>query len=98
MDLHVLPQRRPEIAWRVIEGEAIVVNPLAGLAYPFNPVATRCWELADGRSTVSEIASVIAEEFDVPFEQAAQDVEGFISELHQKNMIELQSQTIQQGA
>ncbi len=82
------PCRRPEIAWRVIDGEAIVVNPRSGLVYPFNPVATRCWELADGSRSEEAIIDTIVEEFDAPAEQVRQDMRGFFQMLHEKGLIQ----------
>lgn len=81
------PCRRPEIAWRVIDGEAVVVHPRAGLVFPFNPVATRCWELADGTRTLEEIIAVVTEEFDAPGAQIAEDVRRFVQDLQQKGLL-----------
>jgi hypothetical protein len=81
------PCRRPEIAWRVIDGEAVVVNPRAGLIYPFNPVATRCWELADGTRTAEQIIMALYEEFDVPREQLERDMQAFLATLHEKGLL-----------
>lgn len=85
------PVRRPEIAWRVIEGEAVVVDPRAGMAFPFNPVATRCWEMTDGTKTVAEMIAIIAEEFDAPFEQIQHDVRAFLEDLAAKGLLEADS-------
>jgi hypothetical protein len=81
------PCRRPEIAWRVIDGEAIVVNPRSGLVYPLNPVATRCWELADGQRGLEDIVRAICEEFDALPVDARRDVESFFRELEEKALL-----------
>lgn len=82
------PSRRPEIPWRVIDGEAVVVNPRAGLVYPFNPVATRCWELADGSHSLEAMIDTLAGEFEAPREQIQQDVEAFLRSLQEKGLID----------
>lgn len=82
------PCRRPEIAWRVIDGEAVVVHPRAGLVYPFNPVATRCWELADGQHSVADMVEMVAGEFEASREQIQQDVEAFLRTLQEKGLID----------
>ena len=51
--------RNNDIAWRVIDGEALVVSPKDSLIYPLNDVGARIWELLDGKRTVSDIASII---------------------------------------
>jgi len=81
--------RRPEIAWRVIEGEAVVVNPRTGLVYPLNPVGTRCWELTDGTRSEEEIIAVIAEEFDAPKEVVRGDVAQFMRTLQEKGLLDV---------
>ena len=91
MNDSAIPTRRPEVAWRVIEGEAVVVDPRAGITYPLNTVATRCWEMADGSRPVATIISAVIEEFDAPEEQIKQDVEGFIQDLQSKGLLELRS-------
>ena len=83
------PSRRPEIPWRKIDDEALVVSPRSGMVYPLNPVGTRCWELADGSRPLAEIQRVIVEEFDAPPEQIAQDVRQFIADLESKALLEM---------
>lgn len=82
-----IPLRHPEIAWRVIDEEAVVVNPRSGIAYPFNPVATRCWELADGSRSIEKIIETIAKEFEAPKSQIAADVGMFFDELEIKGLV-----------
>ena len=83
------PSRRPEIPWRVIEEQALVVSPRSGLVYPLNPVGTRCWELADGTRSPTEIVAIIVEEFEAPREQIERDVRQFIAELEAKGLLEM---------
>ncbi len=83
------PCRRPEIAWRVIDGEAVVVNPRSGLVYPFNPVATRFWELADGTREIEQIIEQILEEFEAPHEDIERDIAEFLQMLVERGMIAL---------
>ena len=83
----ILVCRRPEVAWRVIDGEAVVVNPKAGMVYPFNPVATRFWELADGKHTLSQILQTVKEEFEAPAETIEQDMIAFFEDLEKKGFI-----------
>ena len=81
------PARRPEVAWRVIDGEAVVVNPRAGLVFPLNPVATRCWELADGTRAIESIIQTILEEFDADPQAVEADVVRFFQEVAEKGLV-----------
>lgn len=80
MELSMKPQRRPEIAWRVIEGEAVVVDPKQGAVFPLNPVATRLWELAEGSRTVADMIGLLEQEFDAPREILEKDAVAFLNE------------------
>ena len=56
-------KKNDNIAWRIIDGEAFLVNPKDSLIYPLNSVATRIWELLDGEKTTKEIVDTIQKEF-----------------------------------
>jgi hypothetical protein len=62
--------RSPRTAWRVIEGEAVILSLDTKAFRGLNPVGSRVWELIDGRRSVDEIVEAIAREFDVAPELA----------------------------
>ncbi len=79
--------KAPTTAWRVIEGEAVILSLETKVLRGLNPVGSRVWELIDGRRSVEEIIGVIVEEFDVAPQDAAQDVRGFVQELLDKGLV-----------
>ena len=79
--------KSPTTAWRVIEGEAVILSMETKVLRGLNPVGSRIWELIDGRRSVEEIAGVIVEEFDVAPQEAAQDVRGFVQGLLDKALV-----------
>ena len=79
--------RSPKIAWRVIEGEAVILSLDTKAFRGLNPVGSRVWELIDGRRSVDEIVEVIVREFDVTPEQASGDVQTFVRELLDKELV-----------
>lgn len=79
--------RDDDIAWRVIDGEALVVSPRDSLVYPLNGVATRIWELFDGKKTVSDITSIICDEFDADEMTIRNDIIDFIKDLSKAELI-----------
>lgn len=81
--------RSPEVAWRVIEGETLVITPRESALHSLNPMGTTIWELADGRLKVSEIVDAIVEEFDVDRARAEEDATAFINELLEQGLISL---------
>ena len=74
-------------AWRIIEGEAVIISLDTKIFRGLNAVGSRVWELIDGRRSVDEIVEVIVREFDVTREQAAGDVQAFVRELLDKGLV-----------
>ena len=83
------PKRDPSVAWRVIQGEAVMVLPSTGKVHTLNAVGTRFWELVDGQRSLAEIVRQIAEEFDAPAEAIAADCRRFASELAERRLLTL---------
>ena len=75
-------------ASRVIDGKAVVVVIDHQRLHTLNPVATRIWELADGR-TLEEIVKVIVSEYEVEPEEAMKDAVALVDELARLGAVEL---------
>ena len=67
-------------ACRVIDGKAIIITIDRNQLHVLNGVATRVWELVDGRS-LGEIVDVVVREFEVEPDRAARDVYAFAEQL-----------------
>jgi len=80
-------KRNDNIAWRVIEGEALVVDPKDSMIYPLNPVGARIWQLLDGEKNISDIISVINEEFEADKLIIQADTLDFLKDLLDKGMV-----------
>jgi pyrroloquinoline quinone biosynthesis protein D len=83
----MLLRREPSTAWRVIDGEAVMVLPSTGKVHTLNAVATRFWQLIDGERSLAAIAALLAEEFDAPADQIAGDCRQFVVELSQRGLL-----------
>jgi hypothetical protein len=86
-DSAIRPLRAPSVAWRVIQGEAVMVLPATGRVHTLNPVGTRFWELVDGQRTLGEIARQLHEEFDAPLERIERDCRQFAAELGERRLL-----------
>lgn len=78
--------RAPNVAWRIIDGAAVLVAPNSPAIQTLNPVGTLVWELADGRA-IDVIIDEVVNEFEVSRTQAEQDVELFVSDLHKRGLL-----------
>ena len=90
----VYPMQSPRTAWRVYDGEAVILWPDDSTLNTLNSVGTLIWESADGKSPLSAIVARICEEFDVDPERAERDAIAFIGKLGARGLLTV-SETIQ---
>ena len=88
--------QNPRTAWRVYDGEAVILRPDDSTLNSLNAVGTLIWEAADGKTLVSAIVARISEEFDVEPERAERDVTAFVETLCQRGLL-IVSDTRQDG-
>jgi hypothetical protein len=81
-------QRHKEVAWRMIDGEAVIITPTDSTMHSLNDVGTRIWELITGTRSLKDVAEVINSEFDVDLERAQKDTLWFVECLAKKGLIE----------
>jgi Coenzyme PQQ synthesis protein D (PqqD) len=84
--------RNSAIVSREVAGETIVVPICRGVGdldsvYTFNPVGKSLWQLLEQSRTTEELTSWIASNFDVTAEQAASDVQSYLTELQEVGLI-----------
>jgi hypothetical protein len=84
---------RRSFVTRQIAGETLIV-PVTGhvmdleAIYVLNPVGSRIWELCGSPITSNRIADIIANEFAVSPERAAEDVAEFLEALGARGLIQ----------
>ncbi len=88
--------QNPRTAWRVYDGEAVVLCPDSSTLNTLNAVGTLIWESADGMTPVGAIVARICQEFDVDPERAARDTTAFIATLGDRGLVTV-AETIQQA-
>jgi hypothetical protein len=80
-------------AWRVYDGEAVILCPDDGTLNTLNAVGTRIWESADGKTSVKAIVARICEEFEIDPERAEQDTLAFIGSLRERGLVAVSKTT-----
>jgi hypothetical protein len=83
------PLQNPLAAWRVYDGEAVIVSPADSTLHTLNEVGTLVWEAADGRTPVAAIVARLCSQYDVETPEAERDVEAFVERLREKGLITL---------
>jgi hypothetical protein len=82
------PRRHPDTAFRPIGDEGgLVVVPGRAEIKVLNPVAIKVFSMLDGDHSVDSIVAAVTEEFDVPGDQAARDVQSFLDELQSNGLL-----------
>jgi Coenzyme PQQ synthesis protein D (PqqD) len=77
----------PDVVFRDLEGEAVILDLASGTYFGLNEVGTRVWRLVDeGRST-SQIVEIVTAEYEADREIIARDVERLIDDLHARRLI-----------
>jgi hypothetical protein len=89
-DIHPLDvlRRRPDVRFRVIEDEGVVVRQAAAEVLVLNAVATRMLALADGQATVGGWIDSLLDEFEVERAALEHDVLAFAGELVEQGLLE----------
>jgi hypothetical protein len=85
---NLCPLRAPNLASRVFQGEAIIMNPADSGLFNLNETATALWLAADGQTTLEQIVERhICAAYDVAFEQALADAEEVARDLAKHSIL-----------
>ena len=82
-----IPRRNAAAPSRTIDGAAVVIQTRLAEVSLLNEVGTCVWAAIDGARSESEIAAIVAAEFEVSAEQAAADVHAFLAELEDADLV-----------
>lgn len=80
------------IAWRVVEGEAILVNVRRDEVIHLDAVGSFIWSKMDGQTTLEEIARGMVGEFEVDLETSMEDIRDFAGRLLKQGAAEVVDQ------
>ena len=82
-----IPVKVKSVLTRVVDGEAVAVDPQAAMLHALNPTATRIWEWIDGTTSEDELTARLCREFAVSKETARQDVAKLLDEFEQLGIL-----------
>jgi hypothetical protein len=86
---HRLRPRGEEVAAKVIDGEAIIINLANGIYYSMDKVGGLIWDLLQVGYNLEEIIVAVTERYDVSRERVQADVEALVDELLRENLVTL---------
>ena len=79
--------REEEVASKVIDGEAIIINLANGVYYSMDKVGALVWERLQAGYTLDDVIRVVTGAYDVGREQAESNVVKLVEELLQENLV-----------
>jgi hypothetical protein len=80
------PRHSSDACWTVLDDQAILLHLTAGVYFSLNPVATFIWEQLTGRQSLAEIHAAICARYDVPPEQARDDLLALVADLEREGL------------
>ena len=82
-----LPRARTDVECVVVDGEAVVYDPVAGEVHHLNATATVVWQCCDGAGTVDALVADLARTYQAPRAQVANDVGALLDELASRHLL-----------
>src|SRR5262245_27102009 len=79
--------RDEEVASKVLDGEAIIINLANGNYYSMDKVGGLIWQMIEGKHSLEEMIAAISAGYDASREQAQADVEHVIEDLLRENLV-----------
>lgn len=79
----------PDVIFRELDGEAVILHLGTGLYYGLDSVGTRMWQLLAEHRSVRRVFDMLVEEFDVSPETLRADLLRLIDDLHDRKLVRL---------
>ncbi|HEX3351861.1 MAG TPA: PqqD family protein [Terriglobales bacterium] len=79
----------PDVMFRIIGDEAVILNLKSELYLGLNPVGTRFWTTLHQAPSIQAAYESLLKEFEVGPEQLRQDLDDLLDDLFEQNLIQL---------
>ena len=79
--------REPDVAAKVIDGEAVIINLASGMYYSLNGSGSAVWELIEKGCTLAEASDAVRSAFNISAETAERDVSRLWENLLAENLV-----------
>jgi hypothetical protein len=77
----------PDVVFRDLEGEAVILDLASGTYFGLNEVGTRVWRLVDEGRDTAQIVDMVASEYQVDRATVARDVGRLLDDLSSRRLI-----------
>lgn len=91
---NLLPKRvkmSPEVLFRELDGEAVMLDLETEKYYGLDEVGTRMWELLDEHGDVEKVIGLLLEEYEVAEDQLRTDMGELISQFAEHGLVQIEA-------
>jgi hypothetical protein len=81
------PKPHPDVVWRRVGEDAVIVNLKTNRIYSLNPTGARLWELITAGHNREEAEAALVSEFDVDLGDLQKEVAAVLEELATEGLI-----------
>jgi len=78
---------RPDLKARVVDGETVLLDRAGGRVHQLNVTASFVWSKLDGSASPRDVATAVAEAFDVDPQTAVRDVDALLEQFRALNLL-----------
>ena len=82
-----MPKVAPDLVWRLLDDNAVVVSPRAGEVRVLNRVGTVIWQLLIEENSPDDIEDHLVNQFNVTRHQARSDLQAFFADLTERGVL-----------
>jgi hypothetical protein len=77
----------PDVVFRDLQGEAVILHLGTGIYFGLDEVGTRAWQLIVEHRPLAEVCALLAAEFDAPADRIERDITAFVDQLLAKDLL-----------
>lgn len=89
MDANSRLQRRSDVTYQSVAGEAILIRMDTGTYFSLNKVGAEFWDMLDGQQTIAQHAAVIAAKYNVDAPMVTNDLLELSSKLAAERLVDV---------
>lgn len=87
MKMNSEPRIAPDLIWRLLDDNAVVVSPRVGEVRVLNGIGTVIWQLLVEQNSRDDIVTHLVEHYQVSSEQAVKDLDTFLTDLTERGVL-----------
>jgi Coenzyme PQQ synthesis protein D (PqqD) len=80
-------QKKERVISQNVDDQAVIVDLESSHFFNLNKIGTIIWEQIDGQKSLTDIAGYICGKFEIPEEQALEDVRDFLADMQKKGLV-----------